>query len=399
MALQGSLADFGIAEILQLIGSQQKTGILHVTGGESGEEVMISFSSGRIIRTDVNNRHKRDLIGQMLIAAGEIDKDQLQAALKSQKKSLKRLGDVLVEEGTVRREAINQLADLQARETLYRLFEWKSGQYRFESKPPNFTRPSGTAISSESLLMEGFRMLDEWPLIRARINNYSVVYRQTDKARTLGDESQALERILDDAFVEASMGGGASDGLDDGFDFDESLSGSGGLGDTERAVLALVDGQRDVYQIIDRSRLGEFETCKALLTLLNEEYVEPTKVKKALDVPSRRPGVAWQRLAVRVVVNATLLGLIVAGVLFMPRSRIQLHRNTERVVVEALDRLRANRLVAIGNALEVYRVEHGTYPDTLDALTGAHLIEPQVLDLPGAAPVSYISIGTDYDLR
>ncbi|MCB9527749.1 MAG: DUF4388 domain-containing protein [Myxococcales bacterium] len=399
MALQGSLADFGIAEILQLIGSQQKTGILHVTGGESGEEVMISFSSGRIIRTDVNNRHKRDLLGQMLIAAGEIDKEQLGAALKSQKKSLKRLGDVLVEDGTVRREAINQLADLQARETLYRLFEWKSGQYRFESKPPNFTRPSGTAISSESLLMEGFRMLDEWPLIRARINNYSVVYRQTDKARTIGDESQALERILDDAFVEASMGGGGGDGLDDGFDFDESLSGSGGLGDTERAVLALVDGQRDVHQIVDRSRLGEFETSKALLTLLNEEYIEPTKVKKALDAPSRRPGVAWRQLAVRLVVNATLLGLIVVGVLFMPRSRIQLHRNTERVAGEALDRLRANRLVAIGNALEVYRVENGAYPDTLAALTEARLIEPAALDLPGEAPISYISIGTDYDLR
>lgn len=398
MALQGSLADFGIAEILQLIGSQQKTGILHVTGGESGEEVMISFSSGRIIRTDVNNRHKRDLLGQMLIAASEIDKEQLSAALKVQKKSLKRLGDVLVEEGTVRREAVNLLADLQARETLYRLFEWKSGQYRFESKPPNFTRPSGTPISSESLLMEGFRMLDEWPLIRARINNYSVVFRQTDKARTLGDESQALERILDDAFVEASKQG-SNESIDEGFDFDESLAGDGSLGETERAILGLVDGQRDVYQIIDRSRLGEFETCKALLTLLNEEYIEPTKVKKALDAPSRRPGLAWRQLALRVIVNATLLGLIAAGVLFMPRSRIQLHRNTERVAVEALDRLRANRLLAIGNALEVYRVENGAYPDTLDALTQARLLDPSVLELPGDAPVTYISIGSDYDLR
>ena len=37
MGLQGALSDFGIAEILQLIGSQQKTGVLHVEGGPEEE--------------------------------------------------------------------------------------------------------------------------------------------------------------------------------------------------------------------------------------------------------------------------------------------------------------------------------------------------------------------------
>lgn len=395
MALQGSLADFGIAEILQLIGSQQKTGILHVTGGSSAEEVMISFSSGRIIRTDVSGRHKRDLLGQMLVAAGDITRDQLSAALKSQKKSLKRIGDVLVEMRAVGREAVNELADLQTRETLYRLFEWKSGQYRFESKPPNFTRPSGRAISSESLLMEGFRMLDEWPLIRARINNYAVVYRPLDKARELDDQGKALERVLDDAFSEFGGGGGI-----DEFSFDDSLAGGGGgLGEEERRVLGLVDGQRDVYQLIDLSRMGEFETCKALLTLLNDDYIEPTKVKRAMEAPARHRSGPDYQLLLRVVVNAALLIAIVVGVLFMPRSRIELTRNAEQVAMEAQSRLRANRLVAIATALEVYRVEAGAYPDALDALVEKGLVAPTVFDLPGERPIRYFSIGTDYDLR
>lgn len=395
MALQGSLADFGIAEILQLIGSQQKTGILHVTGGQSAEEVMISFSSGRIIRTDVNGRHKRDLLGQMLVAAGDISRDQLNAALKSQKKSLKRIGDILVEMHVIGRETVNELADLQARETLYRLFEWKSGQYRFESKPPNFTRPSGRPISSESLLMEGFRMLDEWPLIRTRINNYSVVFRQLDKAKELDDQGKALERVLDDAFSEFDGGGGI-----DEFSFDDSLAGgSGGLGEEERKVLALVDGQRDVYQLIDVSRLGEFETCKALLTLLNDGYIEPTKVKRALDAPARHRSVDTRRMALKVVVNAALLLVLVVGVLFMPRSRVELHRNAQQVATEAQSRLRANRLVAIATALEVHRVEHGHYPGSLDVLVEKGLVVPETLQLPGSRPIRYLSIGTDYDLR
>ena len=44
MALSGTLKDFGIADILQLIGQQQKTGKLRLQNGD--EEVEIIFSSG-----------------------------------------------------------------------------------------------------------------------------------------------------------------------------------------------------------------------------------------------------------------------------------------------------------------------------------------------------------------
>ena len=203
MALQGSLSDFGIAEILQLIGTQQKTGILHVDGdGEDG--VQIYFSSGRIIRCDVTRRDKRDLIGAMLLSAEVIDHSQLNAALKGQKKSLKRVGDILVEGKIVSPELLREFTDLQTRETLYRLFEWKAGAYRFEGKPPNFARPLGAPIACESLLMEGFRLLDEWSLVRARISNFDTVYQRIKDFEQSETEAEALERILDDAFSEAS---------------------------------------------------------------------------------------------------------------------------------------------------------------------------------------------------
>ncbi|MCA9538907.1 MAG: DUF4388 domain-containing protein [Myxococcales bacterium] len=394
MALQGSLADFGIAEILQLIGSQQKTGILHVKGEDASEEVMIYFSSGRIIRTDVAGRDKRDLIGQMLVSAEVISRDQLTLALKTQKKTLERVGEVLVGMGAASREVINEFVELQARETLYRLFEWKAGIYRFESKPPNFARPTGAPLSSESLLMEGFRMLDEWPLIRAKINNYSVVFRPIRAVEHSETEAAALERILDDAFSEFVDGppgsmGGAPGEEGDGAELERF----------ERRVMGLVDGKRDVFQIIDLSRLGEFETCKALLKLLDEGYIEPVKVKKALEAPARRRGMSWRNVGTRVVVNLALVGLIGAAVLLMPRSRIELRRNTEQVMHEALARLRANRIVAVSTALEVHRAERGSYPDDLNALVKGGYLDPEVLDLPGGQSLAYVGIGTDYDLR
>lgn len=392
MALQGSLADFGIADILQLIGTQNKTGILHVEGGDDAEEIQIFFASGRIIRCDVAQRDKRDLLGSMLVAAEAVTRDQLAQALKAQKQTLKRVGDLLVEQGALDRETLQEFTDLQTRETLFRLFEWKTGKYRFESKPPNFARAVGTPISSDTVLMEGFRILDEWPLIRAKISNYGLVFRTLKQPEDVESEAEALERILDDAFSEfvdappaprkSAAGGGA-----------------GALGRNERRVLALVDGKRDVHQIVDRSRLGDFETCKSLLTLLNEGYIAPVKEKRALEAPSRRREGGLRRVVARAGINVAAVAAIVAVVLFMPRSRVEIEQNAARVASEAGGRLRANRVAAIATALEVYHVEHGRYPDALSVLVEAGLIEGALLAAPGEEPFDYLSIEIDYVLR
>src|SRR5688500_8645830 len=94
MALKGTLKDFGIADILQLIGQQQKTGMLHLTTKE--QEVHVGFKDGNIVKAETTTRNKKDLIGNMLVRAEIISEQQLMSALDAQKRSLKRLGDVLV---------------------------------------------------------------------------------------------------------------------------------------------------------------------------------------------------------------------------------------------------------------------------------------------------------------
>ncbi len=67
MALKGTLKDFGIADILQLIGQQGKTGTLHLKSKD--QEVHISFKDGEICRAESSTRNKKDLIGAMLVRA------------------------------------------------------------------------------------------------------------------------------------------------------------------------------------------------------------------------------------------------------------------------------------------------------------------------------------------
>lgn len=399
MALEGTLADFGIGEILQLIGSQQKTGILVVEGAGETDEVQVFFRGGKVIRVDVTRRDKRDLIGNMMAAAMVISRDQLATALDVQRKTLKRVGDILVEEGTVTPELLQEFTELQTRETLARLFQWKRGRYRFESKPPGFARPNITPISSDSLLMEGVRMMDEWPLIQVRISNSDTIFRALKSIAEAETEAEALDRILDDAFSEfvnpnvpptdPSAGKGK-----------KTTGAASNLSRNDRHVFAYVDGKRSVLQLIDLSRLGEFETCKSLVNLLNEGYIEPTKITapRADGGPLRRR-VKWMAVVGRVVLNLLVVAFLLAIVWAMPHSRDALAENRVELGREAMGRLRANRLATVEAALEVYRAREGHYPESLDALTASGLLAPEFLRALGMTSVQYFSIGTDFDLR
>ena len=95
MALQGTLKDFSITEIIQLIGQQLKTGVLTIRRGK--KVVEISFVDGMIVHVYSSYRGKKDLIGEILVKAKRITEEQLDRVLRIQKGTLKYLGEILVE--------------------------------------------------------------------------------------------------------------------------------------------------------------------------------------------------------------------------------------------------------------------------------------------------------------
>ena len=64
------------------------------------------------------------------------------------------------------RSTIKDFARLQTTETIYRLFMWRKGTYEFTAAPVDYDEQSYEPIRAENLLMEGFRMVDEWPSVR-----------------------------------------------------------------------------------------------------------------------------------------------------------------------------------------------------------------------------------------
>lgn len=356
MALKGTLKDFGIAEILQLIGQQMKSGVLHLESRD--EEIHIALSEGSVVRAEAVGRKANERLGAMLVRAEIIAQPQLDYALNLQRRSLRRLGDLLVEHGFVSLEDLRDITHLQTTETIYRLFSWKSGTYEFEPGAVEWDKETATPLRAESVLMEGFRRVDEWPIVRKRIPSLLASFER--------------KRPLPPAPVEGE---------------EEGDSESASLGPNERRVYALANPERPADRIVDLSRLGEFETCKALANLINRGFlglVAPAGRARTVGAYARgwkERARAWLLRTVSTVAIAAALGglatwldqraLAAAG----PEGAPVLDDAPRRFLSRyALERLRG--------ALEVYRLERGEYPPALSDLVDAGIAAQRDLEFP-----------------
>jgi len=376
MALKGTLKDFGIADILQLIGQQGKTGQLHLKARE--QEVVVAFLNGNIVRAESSTRNKKDLIGTMLVRAELINESQLQFALDTQKRTLQRLGDVLMQQGVVSAEKFKQMVQLQSTETLYRLFSWKTGNYEFEQVDVE-ADPSFNPLRAESVLMEGFRLVDEWPVVRRKITSYALTFEKVKELPPAALKQDAFDDALDNAFGEKSEPQGS--------EFQA-------VGEFERKVYGLVGPGRTVRKLVDLACIGEFETCKALSNLVNLEYLRVVPgVGKDDDFDDGEP-TPLQRVA-GVMGRVMVTALVVAGLIFIG-SRVDFgalrvgsgnaSSYTDPAIQRFISRQQISRIAA---ALDVYRLEKGQLPDKLDALVDTKLLKEDDLRYPWHDPYYY----------
>ncbi|MFW5879008.1 MAG: DUF4388 domain-containing protein, partial [Myxococcota bacterium] len=337
MALTGTLKDFGIADILQLIGQQRKSGILNVE--DKDKSVQIHFVEGSIVRASSANRSRQDLLGTMMVRAEILTEAQLEQALAVQKRTLRRLGDILVSEGMVDARTFKEVHQLQTTETLFKLFSWKSGTYAFEQADVDFDPEAITPINSENALMEGFRMVDEWPMVKKRINSYEMTFRRLKPLEELEDHS-------------------------------------GEIGENERKVYELAGEGVTVQRIIDLSRLGEFETCKALSRLVEMSILEGISASRS----GRAVGgekklnllVALRRAVAQVAVGAAVL----AGVGILSYMTLVSDRGMSGLIVPrgVQAGVAAHSRARMKAAIEVHLLETGELPASLSDLVEAGLL-------------------------
>ena len=231
MAIKGSLREASLPDVLQLLALGQKTGCLSIA--DRSNFGYIFFDRGRICYASIVNR--RDRLGDILVKHEKITQDQLDTAVARQTRERdKKLGEILVEQGAISQPELERYIRVQIEEAVYFLFTWTQGTFNFEADVRPERQDFLVSINPESLLLEGARRVDEWGLIEKKVPSFDIIF------------------IVDHERLDIS---------------------EATLTETQQRILPLLDGSRDVNQVVEDSGMGEFEVGKSIYGLITAGFL------------------------------------------------------------------------------------------------------------------------------
>jgi hypothetical protein len=222
-----------IAEVLQLLDLQRQTGALNAFTREA--EITLFVRSGRVDFASWRGLRHEFLLGRYLVEDGAITKDKLKAALENRSGGKRLIGETLIQLGHCTPEAVRRALVRQSSELVYEVVRWASGRFAFSIGIESAAATKAAlAMETSTLVMEGFRRVDEWRLIEGSFDFDDVLYA----------DAQALER------VEQSK-----------------------LTREEQNVLSSIDGEKTIRELVNVMPGSSFEVCKILYQLLNSRLV------------------------------------------------------------------------------------------------------------------------------
>ena len=312
MALEGSLRDFGFADILQLIYFQRKTGVLTLEGRM--DRVRLQFIEGNIVGAESKRRVEAKRLGKVIVKKGLIEEKDLQPLLEEQRSTNVRLGNILVGRGIIEKEQIKDLLTEQIRETVVQIFGWKQGTYEFTPQAVPVDKDLPISLDTQHVLMEGLRIVDEWSLIEGKLT-------------------------LDTIFIKKT----------------EDVS---GLTEEEEDIFSLVNGENDVSTIIDTTAKDEFSISKTLVSLLEKGVIEQKEAAPVVTemplVEMKKPALSYSFLIALAIIISILLSLFPV---FLKTGDIFKRFSAS----EAVDALRFK--------IDAYKFEYGSYPEKLNVVS------------------------------
>jgi DNA-binding response OmpR family regulator len=232
--LGGDISVISIAEVLQMLDLQRQSGALSVFTRKQEitlyiRDGMLDFASGRGLGEEF-------LIGRHLLEVGALRREELSKVIDQRSDSGRLLGETLAELGLVTEDQVRRALVRQTAELLYEVVRWKSGRFSFViSHDDPIAQKTHLGLETGSLVMEGFRRVDEWRLIEGSFDFDEVLFPDPVALERLGTESNLTPR--------------------------------------ERMVLEAIDGERSIRAIVGEMGGSSFELCKIVYQFLNSRLV------------------------------------------------------------------------------------------------------------------------------
>ncbi|MDQ7798266.1 MAG: DUF4388 domain-containing protein [Candidatus Edwardsbacteria bacterium] len=326
MPLEGNVKEFGLADVLQFIAGNQKAGVLQLTS--KNDKASIAFDHGKITGAVYGRQGRQDQLQNYLLRSKKVQQAKLESILKIQVDTGIPLGELLLKEGLMAQEEIDDLVIFKIQEVLDEVFTWSDARYKFNPEERLYQNSrSQVAVPAESLLLETLRRKDEWPAI----------------AKALPSDGVILKKIQDTVT-----------GLEISTDIQQ--------------IFEMIDGSRTISQMIGDTYLGRFRTFNAVYNLLMSGTVEiihtPEPEAKVAERQAKKTASAAGKI---ITAAAVLLGLAVLGGAGLGAHRIYLLTAKKNNLIQR-EAIRA-RMGWLKNRIDVYYMLNGSYPAILGDIT------------------------------
>ncbi len=351
MSLEGSIKEFGLAEILQLISMQKKSGVVSIS--HESESTTLNFDNGQLVFATSICGGETKRLGEILVNSGKLTENDVAEFLRKQEKTKERIGNLFVSSGLVSTDDVKEALQQQLMDVIFHVLRWKEGYYKFKACDIDYDREFQIPVQTDFILMEGSRMVDEWSYIESRITSSNIIFSQTDR----GSEIEHLfSRLSPD----------------------------------EITIYNLVDGSRDISDILVVSQLDKFPLYRILLTLMmsglitqtssskkdilsgsdhnTEPYVIPEAVCADKDASKIRLQYAFQIAVLVFIVSFVLL--------LFPASEMAGLREISDVSDFVRQQKTRIRLHHLKRAIGYYFLVNRKLPDSLIALSSEAYIGP-----------------------
>ncbi len=326
------MEDFGLTDIFQLLGQQQKTGVLTIQDEKKAKKVVqILFDKGMIAGTAFPSEPPEEpALVKRMIRGGLISPEKWKKAWDQHKEKLISVENALLNSGLVVKEDLVAVLRLVTFETIYGLFKWEGGIFRFETKDisyvPDFVEP----IPAEYLLLDVLGKVDEWPMLAERIPTFEMVLKKSNSMATLDELTGTPWEKKRTAQMDV--------------------------------LYELVDGHRTIQEIIDLSFIGEFDACKDLIVMIDAGLIEAISIGARMEKGKKSKALGRLKDAGAYF----LFGVLVFFVIFqlgITRWRdfpfSQEERENLRAIQASLGKIEKIKSM---NAREVFFLEENRYP-------------------------------------
>ncbi len=349
MALEGSLKDFSVLDILQLVSTQQKTGTLTITSKMG--KIAVDFKKGMITAAFHIKKGEQLPIDEYLLKSGRVSEENLSRAKKSHLETSLPIDEILIRDGHITEEEFKQIVTFKIQEIIDELFLWNEGTYRFELGKELYTSSRvKVLLRTEGLIMEGARRVDELPRILEALPDENMLIVKTDKVVP-------------------------------------------GLGPAEKKFLSLLSRPSTAAELVEKGGLGKFRTHEAISNMIHAGVVKTAGLKGPEIAQKERPG-KWQAKKTWEIFLVFLVGVVIVISLWISRG---LKKNIGPISFNSYSQwMTENRLELLENSLQVYFMVYGKYPKSLGELKKAGLATKKDIDRFVYVPVENLS---SYRLR